>query len=151
MIKETILNNFLKKSLFIKLINSLMLGGKKTKAETILLKLIKLLKKKNKNPIKMLTKALNNAKTSLIIRTQKKRKMSRLVPTPISDKKQLNYAILNIIGITRKKLTKATHLQLLQELMNISKKKGPIMDYKKQLYKTAEENKLLTRFNKKIP
>lgn len=143
--------SFLKKKLIIKIINHLMIHGKKTKAESILIKIFKLIRQKEKkNPYKVLIKALYNAKTSIVLRLQKKRKMVRIVPTPITEEKQLNYAVLNIINVSKKKLKMSIHLQLFKEIINIYNNKGNIVDYKKQLYKTAEENKLLSRFNKRI-
>lgn len=41
------------------------------------------------------------------------------------------------------------HLQLLNEILNTYNDQGTIITYKEQLYKTANENKLLTRYSKK--
>lgn len=144
-------STLLQKQIAIKIVNHLMIHGKKTKAESILVKTLKLIKQEEKiNPCIVLIDALVNAKIPIVLRTQKKRKMVRIVPTPITEEKQINYAILNIINFSKKKLKMSMHLHLFKEIMNIYRKKGNIIDYKRQLYKTAEENKLLSRFNKRI-
>ena len=143
------LNCLLNKNIFIKIINILTKNGKKTQAEKILLKILVLLKKNNKNTIKIILTSLENSKPLLILRTQKKRKITRIIPTPINKKKQINYGILNLINITKKKIKKPMHLQLLNEILNTYNDQGTIIAYKEQLYKTANENKLLTRYSKK--
>jgi len=74
---NNLLTSILKKKIIIKLINTIMKNGKKTKAENIIFNLIKLLKKKNKNPIKFLIQALNNAKPLLVLRIKKKKKNNK--------------------------------------------------------------------------
>jgi len=145
-----LLTSILKKKIIIKLINTIMKNGKKTKAENIIFNLIKLLKKKNKNPIKFLIQALNNAKPLLVLRIKKKRKITKIIPTPISIKKQINYGIKNLITITKKNNKKNFTLSLIEEILKLYNNTGDVIEYKKKIYTIANDNKLLTRFNKKI-
>lgn len=147
---NNLLTSILKKKIIIKLINTIMKNGKKTKAENIIFNLIKLLKKKNKNPIKFLIQALNNAKPLLVLRIKKKRKITKIIPTPISIKKQINYGIINLITITKKNNKKNFTLSLIEEILKLYNNTGDVIEYKKKIYTIANDNKLLTRFNKKI-
>jgi small subunit ribosomal protein S7 len=148
---KKILNNFLKKSLFIKFINFLMISGKKTQAEKIFLTLLKNIKKHTKNnPIILLIFILKNISPLLVLRTHKKRKISRIVPTPLTKKKQLLYGMHNLIKISKKNLTKKMHKQLFDEIINIANNKGNTIQYNQQIYNLAYENKLLIKYNKKI-
>lgn len=147
---NNLLTSILKKKIIIKLINTIMKNGKKTKAENIIFNLIKLLKKKNKNPIKFLIQALNNAKPLLVLRIKKKRKITKIIPTPISIKKQINYGIKNLITITKKNNKKNFTLSLIEEILKLYNNTGDVIEYKKKIYTIANDNKLLTRFNKKI-
>ena len=142
---NNIINNSFKKKLFVKFVNIIMVNGKKEKAEKVLLSTIKLLKKKYKNPIKIITRALINSKLLLVLHVKKKRKITQTIPTPILEKKQLKYGMVNIINVTKKNKKIPMHLRLLQEFINISNNKGTIIDNKKQIYKSAEQHKLLLK------
>lgn len=145
-----ILKNFLKKKLFIKIINTIMIDGKKTLAEKIFLTVLKDMKKNFKNPMIVLTLAIRNSSPLIVLRTHKKRKISRVVPTPLTEKKQLLYGIINLVKISKKNAKKNMHKQLFDEISNISQNKGNIVEYKKKIYNLAYENKLLIKYNKKI-
>ena len=145
---KNIISTTFKKKLFIKFVNMIMINGKKEKAEKILLNAMRLLKKKYKNPIKIIIKALINSKLLLVLHIRKKRKTTQTIPTPITELKQLKYGMLNIINVTKKKRKISMHLRLLQEFINISNNKGTIIDHKKQIYKTAEKNKLLLKHSR---
>ena len=148
--KNKISNKFLNKKIFKKLIQSIMLKGKKIKAEKIVLEVLKLLKLQHKNPLKILINALKNSKPAIILRIQKKRKRSRTIPTVLTEIKQLNYGISTLVKLSKKKIKKNMHIQLHKEVLLLSKRQGSVIEYKKQLYKTANENKLLLKFNKKV-
>lgn len=142
---NNIIHNTFKKKLFIKFVNIVMINGKKEKAEKILLHTMKLLKKKYKNPIKIITRALVNSKLLLVLHIKKKRKRTQTIPTPILETKQLKHSMVSIINVTKKKKKIPMHLRLLQEFITISNNKGTIIENKKQIYKSAEQHKLLIK------
>ena len=61
----------------------------------------------------MIVKAIYLSKPLLIIKTQKKRKMLRVIPKPLNEKKQLSYGFLYLVAITRKKKKQTMTKQLI--------------------------------------
>lgn len=139
---------FLKKNIFSKFINFLMKDGKKSKAEKIFFEVLKHYQSQKINAMARIVKAIYLSKPLLIIKTQKKRKMLRVIPKPLNEKKQLSYGFLYLMAITRKRKKQTMAKQLIQEFNNIINNTGPVIEYKKQIYSIAESNKLLTRYNK---
>jgi small subunit ribosomal protein S7 len=150
-IKNTLIfTEFLKKKIFKKFINTLMVQGKKEKIETILFNVLKRIKKTNENPLIIFINAVKNASPLVIVKTVKKRKRINIIPRIISKTKQINYGILNIVKFLKKNKKIKTEIFFYSELIKISNNGGDILNLKKEVYNIAFENKLLVKFNKQI-
>jgi len=96
--------NFLRTPLAKKFINRLMLGGKKSIAEKILLESLSLIQLKLKqNPIRLLMKGINNVKPIVEVRSVRMRGANYQVPIPLQENRRISLAIKWIIESANKK------------------------------------------------
>jgi len=100
--------DFLSTSLGKKFVNRLMIGGKKSIAEKILLQSLVLIQSgSNKNPIQVLMLAIFNVKPVVEIRSIRMRGANYQVPIPLQENRRISLAIKWIIGSANKKKRKS--------------------------------------------
>jgi small subunit ribosomal protein S7 len=138
--------NFLKEPLTQKFINCLMLDGKKTVAEKILLDSLILIKMDNKNPFKVFNLAINNVKPLIEIRSVRRRRAKFRVPMPTTHKKRSFLAIRWILFSAKIRKDASMKIKLKNELILASNKQGKSFDLKIELHKLAFENRFFAHY-----
>ena len=133
-----------------KLINLLMINGKKYKSEKIVFNLLKLLKtNKVKNPLLLLFKALKNISPLVLVRSIRVKGRSFQVPIPLNELKQLNIGIKWLVKKSKsEKILKNNPLSyiLLQQINLALKKTGELITKKLELHKLAKANRLFANY-----
>jgi ribosomal protein S7 len=132
-----------------KIINHLMVSGKKETGEKILLKSLKEIQKDSKKQSQELVKLgiMYSTPTFKLHRIenkkQKKRnKKAREIPAFISDKKaRISLAIKFILATLKKKKSSNFHIKLKQELLANAQYKGSAIQIKNELQKQVLMNK----------
>ena len=137
-----------------KLINHLVIKGKKNKSETIVLKILKILQINSKKSSKKLFQiALVSSTPIFKINTikQKKRKKKKqklkIIPAFISSKtSRIFFAIKFILKTTKKKKNQSLFQKLPNEILISSKNKSQTIETKKENQKQAFSNRHLLKY-----
>lgn len=127
-----------------KLINYIMLDGKKTVAEKIVYSVLEELKKQQNDPLKILHQALNNVAPSHEVKPRRLGGASYLVPSEVRRDRKLYLAFNWIINAAQARPNKEYHTfakKLLAELLDASKNQGQAVNKRLQTEKLAEANK----------
>lgn len=133
-----------------KLINLLMINGKKSQSEKIIFNLLKLLKiNQNKTPFSLLIKALKNISPLVLVRSIRVKGRSFQVPIPLNKFKQLNIGMKWLIKKSKsEKILKNNSLSfiLFQQINLALEKKGELIQKKIELHKLAKTNRLFANY-----
>jgi small subunit ribosomal protein S7 len=138
---------FLNTSLGKKFVNSLMIGGKKNKAEKILLESLVLIRiVKNKNPISLLFLSLKNVKPVVEVRSMRLRGANFQVPMPLTETRKTLLAIKWIIFSSRKKVATTMKNKFKDELILSSYKQGESVKKQLSIHQLAIANRAFTQY-----
>ena len=131
-----------------KLINQIMLAGKKSAAQGVVYDALGVIKKriKDQEPLEVLLTAINNAKPQIEVRSKRVGGATYQVPMEVSRKRQQTLAIRNIISNSRSKKGKPMAQRLADELIDAYNKQGATMTWRENTHKMAEANKLFAHF-----
>lgn len=133
-----------------KLINKIMLSGKKSIAQKHVYKALEILKKETKeDPVIVLRQAIDNAKPNMEVRSRRVGGASYQVPVPVRGDRKESLAIRWIIDAARKRSNSQYHhfyQKLAAELQDSIKNQGGAIDKKTQAHKVAESNKAFSHF-----
>ncbi|MBN2016515.1 30S ribosomal protein S7 [Candidatus Dojkabacteria bacterium] len=131
-----------------KLINHVMVGGKKNLAEKIVYSTMDLLKKDlKKEPLEILDVAIENVKPKLEVRPRRVGGVNYQVPVPVSDTRQLSLAIKWIVsGAKARRKKEKFYIALADELKDAYKNSGFAAKKKEDTHKMAEANKAFAHF-----
>lgn len=127
-----------------KLINYVMVDGKKTVAEKIVYAMIDELKKQNLDPIKTLNSAINNVAPLHEVKPKRLGGASYLVPIEVRRDRRLYLSLNWIVNAAKTRSNKEYHLfsqKLVAEILDASKNQGSAVAKKAQTEKLAETNK----------
>ncbi len=131
-----------------KLINFLMLQGKKTKAVNIVYRALDILREKSgeDDGLKALTRAIDNIKPTLEVRSRRVGGATYQVPVDVAPERQLALAYRWIIGFARSKKGKSMHEKLALELIDAYNKTGSAVKKKEDTHKMAEGNRAFAHY-----
>lgn len=127
-----------------KLINYLMINGKKSVAEGIIYKVMEELKKESDDPIKLLHLAIDNVSPIHEVKPRRLGGASYLVPIEVRRERKLKLALNWIIDAAKSRSNKEFHTfdkKLLVEIIEASKNQGQAVAKKQQTEKLADANK----------
>jgi small subunit ribosomal protein S7 len=136
-----------KSYLILKLMNSIMYGGKKTIAEKIVYDALDKLQSKSKEePIKIFNDAINNIKPTLEVRSKRVGGATYQVPVEVKQKRSQALAIRWLIEASRKRKDKVMSDKICFELYDASQGKGLAIKKKEDTHRMAESNKAFAHF-----
>jgi len=127
-----------------KLINYLMVDGKKTIAQNIVYKALESLQKEDNDSLITLSKAIANVTPDREVRPRRLGGASYLVPTDIRADRKLHLALNWIINAARTRSNKEFHTfeeKLSAEILEAAKNQGPAVAKRQQTEKLADQNK----------
>jgi len=130
-----------------KFINSMMWQGKKSTAENIFYKsLEKLQQKGGDEPLKLFTKAVENAKPLLEVKTRRVGGANYQVPIEVAPDRRTSLAIRWIVTYARGRGEKGMIEKLSNELLDAANGKGAAIKKKEDVHRMAEANKAFAHY-----
>jgi small subunit ribosomal protein S7 len=127
-----------------KLINYLMLGGKKTTSQAIVYGVLERFKKENMEPVETLEKALSNVAPEHEVKPRRLGGASYLVPVEVRRERKLFLGLTWIVDAARAKSNKEFRTfqeKLYTELKDAAANQGQAVTKRAQSEKLAEQNK----------
>ena len=145
--KIQVLDPKFKSSIIPKLINSIMLDGKKTVAEKIVYEAIDKIKSKSKEePITIFNNAINNIRPSVEVRSRRVGGATYQVPVEVKAKRSQALALRWLIDASRKRKDKNMSDRIFNEIYDAYQNRGSAIKMKEDTHKMAESNKAFAHF-----
>ncbi|QJR43894.1 30S ribosomal protein S7 [Mycoplasma miroungirhinis] len=130
-----------------KLINTIMLDGKKSIAENILYSAFDIIKEKTqKDPMEVFNTAIENITPQLEIRSRRIGGSNYQVPVEVSARRKQTLALRWLIQYSRLRNEKTMDLRLANEIIDASNKTGGSIKKREDTHKMAESNKAFAHF-----
>lgn len=130
-----------------RLINKVMLDGKKSVAEWIVYSALTEIKKRTgEEPIKVLHKAVENARPLLEVRPRRVGGATYQVPIEVEPRRGITLAIRWIVDTVRGKEGKSMIDRLVDEIMDAYNGTGAIIKKKDDLHRMAEANRAFAHY-----
>lgn len=131
-----------------KLINYIMIGGKKTIARKAVYTALEELEGKSKTPaLEALEKAIDNVKPKVEVRSRRVGGSNYQVPVPVPDHRQIALAFRWLIAAARSGRGSGTFAaSLARELVNAFNGEGSAIKKKEEVKKMADANKAFAQF-----
>ena len=146
-IREVLSDPIFNSKIVTKLINTIMLDGKKNTAEKILYSAFNIVKEKtNEDPLVVFQKAMENVTPLLEVRTRRIGGTNYQVPSEVSARRKQTLALRWLINYARVRTEKTMDLKLANEIIDASKGTGGAVKKKEDTHKMAEANKAFAHF-----
>lgn len=146
-IREVLADPIFNSKIITKLINTIMLDGKKSTAERILYSAFDLVKEKTgEDPLVVFQKAVENVTPLLEVRTRRIGGTNYQVPSEVSARRKQTLALRWIINYARIRTEKTMDIKLANEIIDASKGVGGAVKKKEDTHKMAEANKAFAHF-----
>ncbi|MGZ9755674.1 30S ribosomal protein S7 [Mycoplasma sp. 394] len=130
-----------------KLINQIMLDGKKSIAQDILYSAFELIKSKtNKEPMEVFLAAVENITPQLEIRTRRIGGTNYQVPTEVPTRRKQTLALRWLVQYARLRNEKTMDVRLANEIIDASNKTGGAIKKREDTHKMAEANRAFAHF-----
>lgn len=130
-----------------KLINQIMLDGKKSIAQDILYSAFELIKEKtNREPMEVFLEAVENITPQLEIRTRRIGGTNYQVPTEVPARRKQTLALRWLVQYARLRNEKTMDVRLANEIIDASKKTGGAIKKREDTHKMAEANRAFAHF-----
>ena len=145
--KIQILDPKFKSPIIPKLINSIMLDGKKTVAEKIVYEAIDKIKSKSKEePITIFNNAISNIRPTVEVRSRRVGGATYQVPVEVKSKRSQALALRWLIDASRKRKDKNMSDRIFNEIYDAYQNRGSAIKKKEDTHKMAESNKAFAHF-----
>ncbi|MGL6125420.1 MAG: 30S ribosomal protein S7 [Metamycoplasmataceae bacterium] len=146
-VREVLSDPIFNSKIVTKLINTIMLDGKKSTAESILYSAFEIIKQKtNEEPIEVFKKAVENITPQLEVRTRRIGGTNYQVPSEVSARRKQTLTLRWLINYSRLRTEKTMDLRLANEIIDASKGMGGSVKKKEDTHKMAEANKAFAHF-----
>jgi small subunit ribosomal protein S7 len=130
-----------------KLINHIMLDGKKSTVSTMVYDAIDIISEKTgKDGVEVLEQAIKNVSPVMEVRPRRVGGATYQVPMEVSPDRRLTLAIRWIITSTRARSGKSFSEKLAGELMDAAENQGASIRRKEETHKMAEANRAFSHF-----
>jgi len=129
-------------TLVAKLINKIMIGGKKSKAEKIVYEALRIASEQlNEDPIAVLTKAIENTKPLVETRSRRIGGAVYQIPVEVPERRALALALRWIVNGARDRGAGEMEKKLAAELVDAYKGQGYAAKRREEIHRMAEANK----------
>ncbi len=131
-----------------KIINKLMWQGKKSTAQSIFYEAMDIVLKKveNADPVDVFTKAIENIKPRIEVRSKRVGGATYQVPKEVNRRRQQSLAIRWLVDLAREKRGKPMAKALAEELFDAFNNQGAAVTKKENVHKMAEANSAYSHF-----
>jgi small subunit ribosomal protein S7 len=130
-----------------KFVNSMMWGGKKSTAQKIFYSSLERLQQKGGDePLKLFTKAVENCKPLLEVKTRRVGGANYQVPVEVNADRRTSLAIRWLISYSRGRGEKGMIDKLTNELLDAANNRGTAIKKKEDVHRMAEANKAFAHY-----
>ena len=130
-----------------KLINQIMVDGKRGKAETIVYDAFDMIKEKtNTEPNEVFDKALENIKPALEVKARRVGGATYQVPMEIRPERRQTLGLRWIVNYARNRHEKTMAEKLANEIIDATKSTGGAFKRKEEMHRMAESNKAFAHY-----
>jgi small subunit ribosomal protein S7 len=131
-----------------KFINSMMWDGKRSTAQGIFYEAMKKLEEKGggEGALKLFTKAVENAKPMLEVKTRRVGGANYQVPVEVNPNRRTSLAIRWLLTYSRGRAEKGMIDKLTNELLDAANNKGAAIKKKEDVHRMAEANKAFAHY-----
>ena len=130
-----------------RLINKIMLDGKKDVAQTILYNAFEIVEKKTgQKPMEVFEKALDNVMPELELKLRRVGGANYQVPVEVSAERRLTLGLRWIVNYSRLRSEKTMEQRLAAEIIDASNGVGQSVKKKEDTHKMADANKAFAHF-----
>jgi small subunit ribosomal protein S7 len=134
-------------TLVTKFINSMMYGGKRSAAQSIMYEALGVVQQKTQDdPLKVFKKAVDNVKPSLEVKSRRVGGSNYQVPIEVNTNRRTSLALRWLIGFARKRPERGMVQKLASELMDASNLRGGAVKKREDTHKMAEANKAFAHY-----
>ena len=135
-------------TLVTKFINSMMWDGKRSTAQGIFYEAMKKLEEKGggEGALKLFTKAVENAKPMLEVKTRRVGGANYQVPVEVNPNRRTSLAIRWLLSYSRGRAEKGMIDKLAAEILDASKNGGGAVKKREDTHKMAEANKAFAHY-----
>ena len=134
-------------TLVTRLINKIMLDGKKDVAENILYNAFEIVEKKTgQHPMEVFEKALDNVMPSLELKLRRVGGANYQVPVEVSKERRLTLGLRWIVNYSRLRSEKTMEQRLAGEIIDAANGVGQSVKKKEDTHKMADANKAFAHF-----
>lgn len=146
-IREVLADPIFNSKLVTKLVNAIMLDGKKSTAQTILYSAFEIVKEKTgKDPLVVFQEAIDNITPQLEIRSRRVGGTNYQVPMEVSARRKQTLSLRWLINYSRIRSEKTMDQRLANEIIDASNKTGGAIKKREDTHKMAEANKAFAHF-----
>ncbi len=130
-----------------RLINKLIVGGKKSLAERIVYgALLEIDEKTGENPLDVFSKALGNIRPVVEVRPRRVGGATYQIPVEVNARRQLTLAIRWLVRAAKERSERRMMERLANELIEASKSEGAAVRRRVETYRMAEANKAYSHY-----
>ncbi len=130
-----------------KLVNQIMLDGKKGVAQKVVYSAFDIIKEKSgKDPMEAYTEALNNIMPSLEVKARRVGGATYQVPIEVRPVRRQTLGLRWLVGYARKRGEKTMKERLAGEIMDACNNTGSAVKKREDTHKMAESNKAFAHF-----
>ncbi len=145
--KETIYDSVYNSSIIAKIINGIMLDGKKAVAEKIVYDSMDTLKEKLKeDPLKVVLKAIENIRPQIETKSRRVGGATYQVPVDVRKDRSYSLGIRWLVQNARDRGGKSFQEKLVGEIMDAFNEKGGAMKKRETVHKMAESNRAFAHY-----
>ena len=132
-----------------KLVNYIMVDGKKATAQKVVYGAFDLIEEKMKKPgVEIYEEALKNVSPSLEVKSKRVGGANYQVPLQVRAERRLQLALRWMIGAARSRKGRPMAEKLAQELMDAAQNQGDAVKKKQDVHRMAEANRAFAHFAK---
>jgi small subunit ribosomal protein S7 len=130
-----------------KLVNCVMIEGKKSVAQGIVYDAFELIKQRaNDDPLKVFKKAVDNVKPALEVKSRRVGGANYQVPVEVNRNRQTSLSLRWIIGYARERGEKSMVERLAAELLDAASNRGGAIKKRDDTHRMAEANKAFAHY-----
>ncbi len=130
-----------------KLINSMMIDGKRGKAQTILYDAFKMIEEKTgKDPMEVFNQALENIKPALEVKSRRVGGSNYQVPIEVSEERAQVLGLRWLVNYARLRGGKGMAERLANEIIDASNNTGAAVKKREDTHRMAEANKAFAHY-----
>jgi small subunit ribosomal protein S7 len=131
-----------------KFINCLMHDGKKSVARSVFYRSMELINRKlpNEEPIDVFTRAVENVKPAIEVRSKRVGGATYQVPMQVNKNRQQTLAVRWILQSAREKKGRPMAVKLADELMAAFNREGAAISKRENVHRMADANKAFSHF-----